>query len=101
MFKKGISLSNENRSDRSLADVEKTFYEAMSTNSFFSSLKRSAAALERLSDTTESLTKEIASANESSSKLTQSLNRLTLAAVIISGLALLLEVIKLCSGINT
>jgi uncharacterized phage infection (PIP) family protein YhgE len=87
---------NSDNSDRTLADVEKTFYEAMSKNTVFSSVNKSASALEKLAVNTEALTKEIENANESSTKLTTSLNRLTLAAVVIAGLALILEVVKMC-----
>ena len=90
-------MSNENQ-ERTLADVEATFYEAMSKNTVFSSLNRSASALEKLSENTEALTAEIKNASASSSRLTSSLNRLTLAAVIIAGLALALEITKICVG---
>ena len=89
-------VKNSDNSDRTLADVEKTFYEAMSKNTVFSSVNKSASALEKLAVNTEALTKEIENANESSTKLTTSLNRLTLAAVVIAGLALILEVVKMC-----
>lgn len=88
-------MSSDNR-ERTLADVEKTFYEAMSKNTVFSSLNRSASALEKLAVNTEALTTELKNANESSTKLTKSLNWLTFAAVLIAAGALCLEVYKLC-----
>lgn len=87
-------MSSENR-ERTLADVEKTFYEAMSKNTVFSSLNRSASALEKLADNTKALTTELKNANESSTKLTKSLNRITLAAVVIAAATLGLEIYKL------
>jgi uncharacterized phage infection (PIP) family protein YhgE len=90
-------LNNE-KIKRTLEDVENTFYETMSKNTVFSSLNRSASALEKLSNNTETLAAEMKSASESSTRLTTSLNRLTLAAVIIAGGALILEVVKLCIG---
>lgn len=89
---------NNEKATRNLEDVENTFYETMSKNTVFSSLNRSASALERLSNNTETLAAEMKSASESSTRLTRSLNRLTLAAVIIAGGALILEVVKLCIG---
>lgn len=90
-------MSSDNR-ERTLGDVEKTFYEIMSKNTVFSSLNRSASALEKLAVNTEALTTEIKSSNESSTNLTRSLNRLTLVAVVIAAGALALEVYKLCIG---
>jgi hypothetical protein len=92
------SLNNSDNQERTLADVEKTFYDAMSKNTVFSSVNKSASALEKLTVNTEALTQEIKSANDSSTKLTQSLNRLTLAAVVIAGLALILEATKMYIG---
>ena len=91
-----VSLKDSDNSERSLADIEKTFYETMSKNTTFLSVNRSASALEKLAINTEALTQEIASANDSSTKLTKSLNRLTFAAVIIAACALALEIFKLC-----
>ena len=91
-------LSNQNSQNRAIADVEKTFYETMAANTVFSSVNRSASALEKLAVNTEALTKEIKNANDSSTKLTKSLNYLTLAAVIIAGLAFGLECFKLYIG---
>ena len=90
-------MSNE-KSRRSLEGVKKTFYETMSKNTVFSSLNRSASALEKLAENTQTLAAEMKSASESSTRLTTSLNRLTLAAVIIAGGALILEAVKLCIG---
>jgi len=90
-------LDNESK-ERTLGDVEKTFYETLATNRVFSSHNKSASAQEALVKNIEALTHEISKANDSSTKLTTSLNRLTLAAVIIAALTLGLEVIKLCLG---
>jgi len=90
-------LSSEDR-ERTLADVEKTFYEVMSKNTVFSSLNHSASALERLADNTEALTAELKKANESSTKLTRSLNLITFAAVVIAAATLGLEIYKLCTA---
>lgn len=90
-------MSSDHR-ERTSGDMEKTFYEAMSKNTVFSSLNRSASALEKLAVNTEALTMEIKNSNESSTKLTRSLNRLTFAAVVIASGALALEVYKLCIG---
>jgi hypothetical protein len=46
-------VKNSDNSDRTLADVEKTFYEAMSKNTVFSSVNKSASALEKLAVNTE------------------------------------------------
>ena len=70
----------------------------MSKNTVFSSLNRSASALEKLAVNTEALTAELKKANESSTKLTKSLNWLTFAAVLIAAGALALEVYKLCAA---
>lgn len=69
-------------------------YEAMSKKTVYSSFNRSASALEELSESTKSLTAELKTSSETSTKLTESLNRLTLAAVIIAALALGFEVTK-------
>ena len=89
-------MKDSDNSERTLANVEKTFYETLSKNTTFSSLNRFASALEKLAINTEALTQEIASANDSSTKLTTSLNHLTLAAVVIAACALVLEVVKMC-----
>lgn len=86
-----------NSKERTLADIEKTFYETLSANRVFSSHNKSASAQEALVKKLEDLTKEISNASDSSTKLTTSLNRLTLAAVVIAALAFGLEVFKLCS----
>ena len=88
-------MNRPNDQERTIADVEKTFYETLVANTVFSSVNRSASALEKLAINTEALTKEIKSANESSTKLTKGLNCLTLAAVVIAALALGLECFKL------
>lgn len=88
----------EEKRERTVADIEKTFYETMSANSTFSSLKRSASALEELAGNTEALTQELKNASASSSALAKSLNKLTLAAVVIAALALGLELWKLYTG---
>lgn len=89
-------MKNENI-DRTLADVEKTFYETMSKNTIFSSLNRSALALEKLAVNTEALTSELKNASESSTKLATSLNKLTCAAVIIALVAVVIEIVKFFS----
>ncbi|GIU03063.1 hypothetical protein [Shewanella algidipiscicola] len=53
---------NNEKAKRTLEDVENTFYETMSKNTVFSSLNRSASALERLSNNTETLAAEMKSA---------------------------------------
>jgi len=65
---------NENNKERSLADVEKTFYKTMSKNTVFSSLNRSASALESLTLSTNALTRELKNASNSSTNLSLSLN---------------------------
>lgn len=90
-------MGNDSK-ERTLADVEKTFYETLAENRVFSSHNKSASAQEALVKNIEDLTQEISNASESSTKLTTSLNRLTLAAVIIAALAFGLEIIKLCLG---
>ena len=92
------SFLNKEKAKRTLAEVENTFYETMSKNTVFSSLNRSASALEKLSSNTKTLAAEMKSASEYSARLTTSLNRLTLAAVIIAGGTLIFEVVKLCIG---
>lgn len=88
---------NSKDSNRALGDVETTFYETMSKNQVFSSLNRSASALQKLAANTEALTAELKNANESSTKLSKSLNWLTFAAVVIAAGALVLEIYKLCT----
>ncbi|MGM0905425.1 MAG: hypothetical protein ACQEVQ_02715 [Pseudomonadota bacterium] len=77
--------------NRTIEDVEKTAYETLSANRFFQSHNKTASALEKLAF-------ELEEANKSSTKLSQGLNRLTLAAVIIASLALILEAIKMFKG---
>ncbi|MDA3839432.1 MAG: hypothetical protein PF574_10685 [Candidatus Delongbacteria bacterium] len=72
--------------DRSLVDIEKTFYEVMSKNSVFSSLGRIAKEIEDLKESTDNLTKEIRIASTSSTKLSKSLNLLTFALVFIAAI---------------
>jgi hypothetical protein len=81
----------ENDKERTLADMEKTFYDCMSKNTVFSALNRSASALESLSENTDVLAREIKRAGESSSRLARSLNVLTGVAVFIAAVALGLE----------
>ena len=69
-------------------------YEAVSKKTVYSSFNRSASALEELSENTKALTAELKTSSETSTKLTESLNRLTLAAVIIAALAFGFEVTK-------
>jgi len=76
-------------------DIEKRFYDFMIKNTIPSALNRSASALEKLNTNTEALTSEIKNASSSSTKLSKSLNRLTLVAVIIAALALAFEGYKL------
>ena len=87
-------MENESK-ERSLADIEKTFYETLAANRVFSSHNKSATAQEELVHKIENLTVEITNANASSTRLASSLNRMTLAAVAIALLAFALEVYKL------
>ena len=89
----------ENDRERTVGEMERTFYEAISKNTFFSSLNRSASALENLSDHAKALTEEIKRSGESSSRLAKSLNKLTLAAVVIAVVALTLEAWKMFNGV--
>ncbi|WP_280570696.1 hypothetical protein [Chromohalobacter sp. 296-RDG] len=90
-------MSSDDR-ERTLTDVEKTFYKTMINNTVFSSLNRSVSALEKLAVNTEALTAELKNANDSSTKLAKSLNWLTFSAVVIAAGALILEVYKLCAA---
>jgi|GEM_PF-6295880 len=49
----------ENDKERTLADMENTFYECMSKNTVLSALNRSASTLENLSENTDALTREL------------------------------------------
>ena len=90
----GLILESKSK-ERSLAEIEKTFYETLATNRVFSSHNKSATAQEELVNKIENLTVEITNASASSTRLASSLNRMTLAAVAIALLAFALEVYKL------
>jgi hypothetical protein len=81
-------------SDDIPASAKDAVYEAMSQKTVYSSFNRAASALEKLSENTKALTAELKTSNETSTRLTRSLNRLTLAAVVIAALALEFEVVK-------
>ena len=68
--------------------------EQLGKKTVYWSFNRSASALEELSENTKALTAELKNSNESSTRLTTSLNILTLAAVVIAAFALLFEVAK-------
>lgn len=86
---------------RSLADVEETFYKTMSSNTVFSSVKRSASALEELTKTTQELADEMESLRgafeesaNSSSKVANALNWLTGALVLVGIAQVVVTIIK-------
>jgi methyl-accepting chemotaxis protein len=83
-------MVSSNNKERSLADIEDTFYKTMSANTVFSSVNKSASALENLSKTTEDLAEEMGNLREafeesshSSSKVAGALNWLTGALVLV------------------
>lgn len=77
------------------SEAAQAVYEAVNKKTVYSSFDRSASALEELAENTKALTVEMRNASESSTKLTKSLNWLTFAAVMIAGVALILETVKL------
>ena len=83
-------MDSPNKKERSLADIEDTFYKTMSANTVFSSVNRSASALENLTQTTDELAEEMRNLREafevssdSSSKVAGALNWLTGALVLV------------------
>ena len=88
-------------SNETPTDARQAVQEEMSKKTVYSSFKRSALALEELSENTKALTAELKNSNESSTRLTTSLNRLTLAAVVIAALAFAFEVAKWVWKVNT
>jgi len=75
--------------------------EELGKKTVYWSFNRSASALEELSENTKALTAELKNSNESSTRLTTTLNRLTMAAVGIALVTLAFEVAKGIWKINT
>jgi hypothetical protein len=97
----GVLMDSSNKKERSLADIEDTFYKKMSANTVFSSVNRSASALENLTKTTEELAEEMGNLREafeessnSSSKVAGSLNWLTGALVLVGVAQVIIAIIK-------
>lgn len=90
-----------NKKERTLADIEDTFYKAMSENTVFLSVKKSASALEKLIKTAEDLAEEMGNLREafeessnSSSKVAGALNWLTGALVLVGVAQVVVAFIK-------
>lgn len=81
--------------EKDLAKVVQTVHDTLIANSCYSSLRKSASELEKLSKDINVLNNTLEDSNISSTKLSKSLNRITLAAVLISLVALGLQVYKL------
>jgi methyl-accepting chemotaxis protein len=97
----GVMMESSTKNERTLADIEETFYKSISANSVFSSVKRSASALEKLTKTTEELAEEMGNLREafeesstSSSKVARALNWLTGALVLVGLAQVIVAVIK-------
>jgi hypothetical protein len=97
----GVLMDSFNKKERSLADIEDTFYKTMSANTVFSSVNRSASALENLTKTTAELAEEMGNLREafeessnSSSKVAGALNWLTGALVLVGVAQVVVAVIK-------
>ena len=97
----GVLMDSSNKKERSLGDIEDTFYKTMSANTVFSSVNRSASALENLTKTTEELAEEMGNLREafeessnSSSKVAGALNWLTGALVLVGVAQVVVAVIK-------
>ncbi|GAA6186005.1 hypothetical protein [Aliiglaciecola sp. NS0011-25] len=78
---------------KNYSEWEKRLYDVLSKNTFFSAHNKTASSLKKLAD-------ELEKANQSSSSLAKSLNRLTLAAVIIAAISLSVELYKIFSGVS-
>ncbi len=83
-------MSEDSGNDK-LSLLAKQFYDMLAANQYFSSQKKTASSLEHLAGEAVDLNKNLKAANESSTKLATSLNRLTLAAVVIAFFALSLQ----------
>ncbi|MDC9566075.1 MULTISPECIES: hypothetical protein [unclassified Pseudoalteromonas] len=90
-----------NKKERTLADIEDTFYKAMSENTVFLSVKKSASALEKLIKTAEDLAEEMGNLREafeessnSSSKVAGALNWLTGVLVLVGVAQVVVAFIK-------
>ncbi|MDC9499525.1 MULTISPECIES: hypothetical protein [unclassified Pseudoalteromonas] len=94
-----------NKKERTLADIEDTFYKAMSENTVFLSVKKSASALEKLIKTAEDLAEDLAEemgnlreafeeSSNSSSKVAGALNWLTGALVLVGVAQVVVAFIK-------
>jgi hypothetical protein len=97
----GVAMDSSNNKERSLADIEDTFYKTMSANTVFSSVNRSASALENLTKTTEDLAEEMGNLREafeessnSSSKVAGALNWLTGALVLVGVAQVVVAIVK-------
>jgi methyl-accepting chemotaxis protein len=97
----GVAMDSSNNKERSLADIEDTFYKTMSANTVFSSVNRSASALENLTKTTEDLAEEMGNLREafeessnSSSKVARALNWLTGALVLVGFAQVVVAIVK-------
>jgi hypothetical protein len=88
-------------SDDRPTNARQAVLEEISKKTVYSSFRRTASALEDLSKNTKLLTAELKDSNESSTKLTTSLNRLTFAALVIAAIALVLEIYKLVLPAST
>lgn len=97
----GASMDSSNIKERTFADIEDTFYKTMSANTVFSSINKSASALEKLTKTTEYLAEEMGNLREafeepsnSSSKVAGALNWLTGALVLVAVAQVVVAFIK-------
>lgn len=80
-------MHEENKSLQKVIEYAKEFLSYSPTN-YIAPLKGISNELKRLNENLEN-------SNKSSEKLTSALNKITIAGVVISGIALLVEIIKL------
>ncbi|EIA1590763.1 MULTISPECIES: hypothetical protein [Vibrio] len=83
-------MTSNEKQERSLAQIEDTFYKTLSKNTVFSSINRSASSLEHLAQSTDELAEQMEDLKEafqessrSSSKVALALNWLTGALVLV------------------
>ena len=84
--------------EQSLAQMADTFYNTLAKNRFFSSHNKAATSLEHLVGEVADLKSKIHEASQSSDRLSRSLNRMTLAAVVIAAVGIGLEAYKVFFG---
>ena len=85
-------MKDDQKVERTLAQVEDTFYKTMSANTVFSALNKSASAQKKLADNTESLAKEMAELRKAFEGSSKSSGRVALALNVLTGALVLVGI---------